>query len=94
VATGLGSFLLVTPKAILVAIGIFVAVAAAFRFVSLASLVAAACLPLLAILFGESRVAAEIALMTAASVLIIAKHYQNIRRLLAGAEPKFHIRRR
>jgi len=94
VATGLGSFLLVTPKAILVAIGIFVAVAAAFRFVSLASLVAAACLPLLAILFGESRVAAEIALMTAASVLIIAKHYQNIRRLLAGTEPKFHIRRR
>ena len=94
VATGLGSFLLVTPKAILVAIGIFVAIAAAFRFVSLASLVAAACLPLLAILFGESRVAAEIALMTAASVLIIAKHYQNIRRLLAGAEPKFHIRRR
>jgi len=94
VAAGLGSFLLVTPKAILVAIGIFVAVAAAFRFVSLASLVAAACLPLLAILFGESRVAAEIALMTAASVLIIAKHYQNIRRLLAGAEPKFHIRRR
>jgi acyl phosphate:glycerol-3-phosphate acyltransferase len=94
VATGLGSFLLVTPKAILVAIGIFVAIAAAFRFVSLASLVAAAFLPLLAILFGESRVAAEIALMTAASVLIIAKHYQNIRRLLAGAEPKFHIRRR
>jgi acyl phosphate:glycerol-3-phosphate acyltransferase len=94
VATGLGSFLLVTPKAILVAIGIFVALAAAFRFVSLASLVAAASLPLLAILFGESRVAAEIALMTAASVLIIAKHYQNIRRLLAGAEPKFHIRRR
>jgi len=94
VATGLGSFLLVTPKAILVAIGIFVAIAAAFRFVSLASLVAAASLPLLAILFGESRVAAEIAMMTAASVLIIAKHYQNIRRLLSGAEPKFHIRRR
>ncbi len=94
VATGLGSFLLVTPKAILVAIGIFVAIAAAFRFVSLGSLAAAACLPLLAILFGESRGAAEIALMTAASVLIIAKHYKNIRRLLAGAEPKFHIRRR
>jgi len=94
VATGLGSFLLVTPKAILVAIGIFVAIAAAFRFVSLASLVAAASLPLLAILFGESRFAAEIALMTAASVLIISKHYQNIRRMLSGAEPKFHIRRR
>src|SRR4051812_26660843 len=40
VATGLGSFLLLTPKAILVAIGIFLAMVAVFRWIALASIVA------------------------------------------------------
>ena len=92
VATGLGSFLLLTPKALLLSIGIFLVIAAAFRFVSLGSVIAAASLPLLAILFGESRNASEIALIAAASVLIILKHHQNIRRLLSRVEPKFSIR--
>src|SRR5436305_10557303 len=92
VATGLGSFLMLTPKALLLSIGIFLVIAAAFRFVSLGSVIAAASLPLLAILFGESRNASEIALIAAASVLIILKHHQNIRRLLSRVEPKFSIR--
>jgi glycerol-3-phosphate acyltransferase PlsY len=92
VATGLGSLLLLTPKAILVAIGIFLAITAAFRFVSLGSIVAAASLPLFALLLGEAHRPAEIALIAAASLLIIVKHHQNIRRLLTGTEPKFHIR--
>jgi glycerol-3-phosphate acyltransferase PlsY len=92
VATGLGSFLLLTPKAILLAIGIFLALTAAFRFVSLASITAAASLPLLAVLLGEAHGPAEVALIAAASLMIIVKHQQNIRRLLNGAEPKFQIR--
>jgi glycerol-3-phosphate acyltransferase PlsY len=92
VATGLGSFLLLTPKALLLSIGIFLVIAAALRFVSLGSVIAAASLPLLAILFSESRSGAEIALIAAASLLIILKHHQNIRRLLNRVEPKFSIR--
>jgi glycerol-3-phosphate acyltransferase PlsY len=92
VATGLGSFLLLTPKAILLAIGIFLALTAAFRFVSLASITAAASLPLLAVLLGEAHGPAEVALIAAASLMIIVKHQQNIRRLLNGAEPEFQIR--
>jgi acyl phosphate:glycerol-3-phosphate acyltransferase len=92
VATGLGSFVLLTPKAVLVAIGIFLALAAVFRFVSLASITAAALLPLLAVLLTEVRDPVEIGLMSAASLLIIIKHHQNIRRLLSRTEPKFNAR--
>jgi glycerol-3-phosphate acyltransferase PlsY len=91
VATGLGSFLLLTPKAILLTLAIFVALAAAFRLVALASIVAAASLPPLALLLGEGS-PHSVFLLTVASLLIIVKHHQNIGRMLRGAEPKFKFR--
>ncbi len=92
VATGLGSFLLLTPKGILVALAIFVAVAAACRLVALASIVATASLPLLALWMGERQT--PVLLLGAASLLIIVKHYTNIGRMLRRAEPRFVLRRR
>jgi glycerol-3-phosphate acyltransferase PlsY len=92
VATGLGSFLLLVPKSILLAMGIFVAVVAVFRYVSLASITAAAWLPLIALLLRETYSPAQTVLLSGASVLIIIKHYQNIRRLLSGTEARFHFR--
>lgn len=92
VATGLGSFLLLTPKAILAAVVIFLLITTAFRFVSLGSIAAAASLPVLAILLREASGPAEGVLITVASLLIIIKHQQNIRRLMSGAEPKFQLR--
>src|SRR5450631_3041135 len=89
VATGLGSFLLLTPKAILLTLAIFVALAAAFRLVALASIVATASLPLLALLLGESG--EPVLLIAAASLLIILKHHQNIGRMLRGTEPRFQF---
>jgi acyl phosphate:glycerol-3-phosphate acyltransferase len=91
VATGLGSFLLLTPKAILLALAIFVTVAAAFRLVALASIIATASLPALALLLGKSG--KPVLLMGAASLLIILKHHQNIGRMLRGTEPRFQFRR-
>jgi glycerol-3-phosphate acyltransferase PlsY len=90
VATGLGSFLLLTPKAILLTLVIFVALAVAFRWVALASIVAAAFLPLLALWLGENG--RPVLLMAAASLLIILKHHQNIGRMLRGTEPRFEFR--
>jgi len=101
VATGLGSFVLLTPKAVLIALALFVAVVAAFRWVALGSVVASASLPPLAWILGEahrSSAAAPAAMinrsqpllwMTCAAVLIVLKHHGNIRRILAGAEPRF-----
>ena len=39
-------------------------------------------------------VGGALALVAAASLLIISKHHQNIRRMLSGAEPKFQLRRK
>jgi glycerol-3-phosphate acyltransferase PlsY len=91
VATGLGAFLLLTPKAILMALAIFVLVLAAFRLVALASIVATASLPALAWWMGEKE--KPVLLLATASLLIIVKHHTNIARMLRGTEPRFKLRR-
>jgi acyl phosphate:glycerol-3-phosphate acyltransferase len=94
VATALGSFALLAPKPLLAALGVFLAVALSFRRISLASILAVALFPLLAWRFddyGDTPI--MLVFMAVASVLIIARHHENIRRLLAGAEPRFHWRR-
>ena len=94
VATGFAVFLMLTPRAVLFASGIFLAMALGFRFISLASVTAAASLPLFAYAIERVQNLGEISLICAASLLIILKHHANLRRLLAGAEPRFKIRRR
>jgi glycerol-3-phosphate acyltransferase PlsY len=93
VATGLGAFLMIAPKAVLVAAAIFLVLVLVFRYVSLGSIVAVAAFPHLALLvheYGNSPLA--LSLMAMASVLIVVKHSANIRRLLAGTENRFGSR--
>jgi acyl phosphate:glycerol-3-phosphate acyltransferase len=94
VATGLGSFVVLVPKAVLVLIAIFVAILLAFRYISLASILTVALFPLVAWLIHPYPESPQIlAFLAAASLLIIVKHHGNIRRLLARTEPRFHWRR-
>ena len=90
VATGVGTFLAIAPKAVGLVILIFLGIVALSRYVSLGSIVATAMFPLLAwLLYRNSISPIVFPVMLLGSALIIAKHHQNIRRLLAGTENRF-----
>ena len=91
VATGLGSFILLAPKAVVICIAVFVILVALFRYISLASVTAVLLLPVL--MFAFHAAPTNVLLITLmASVLIAVKHHANINRLIAGSEPRFHAR--
>jgi glycerol-3-phosphate acyltransferase PlsY len=90
VATGFGVFLVAAPWAALAALSVFALVFAFSRYVSLASILGSASFPVFAwYLVQGDRPAFFIAVQFIVAFLIIAKHHQNIRRLLAGREPRF-----
>lgn len=89
VATGLGSFLVLAPKTVLLAAAIFAVIVLLFRYVSLGSIIAVILFPILAVLVDRRLCNPVIALMATASLLIVLRHHANIRRLIAGTEPRF-----
>src|SRR5690349_19948067 len=95
VATGVGTFLAIAPKAVLVVLVIFAVLVAAFRYISLGSIVATAAFPMFAwLLYRNQSSPAVFAATVAAAALIILKHHQNIRRLIAGTEHRFELKHR
>jgi glycerol-3-phosphate acyltransferase PlsY len=90
VATGFGVFLAAVPMSALAAITVFILVLLITRYVSLASILGAASFPFFAyLLVSGPRPPFFIAVQFMVSLLIIAKHHQNIRRLWAGTESRF-----
>ena len=94
VATGLGSFLMIAPKAVLLAASIFVVLVLIFRYVSLGSIIAVALFPILALTMHEYQNRSTFGFLEMASLLIIARHHENIGRLLAHSESRFQWSRR
>jgi acyl phosphate:glycerol-3-phosphate acyltransferase len=87
VATGLGCFLALAPKAVLAVMAFFVAIVVVSRYVSLGSIIASAAFPLFAyLLYRQDASPAMLAATVAASALIILKHRTNIERLIGGTE--------
>jgi acyl phosphate:glycerol-3-phosphate acyltransferase len=92
VATALGVFLAICWPAAAAAVFLFLLVALFWRYVSLASISAAAALPILVYVLYAPRHAPPTAVSAStllAAVIVIVKHRDNIERLLAGTEPRF-----
>jgi acyl phosphate:glycerol-3-phosphate acyltransferase len=86
VATTLGALAAASPPTAAAAVGVWVAVAALFRFTSLAALAVAGLLPPLA-WWLDGR-PALVALGVALAALVVWRHRENIGRLRRGTEPR------
>jgi acyl phosphate:glycerol-3-phosphate acyltransferase len=88
VATSLGAFILLTPKSILCMVALFLIIAAAFRYISLGSVVVALAFPLMAWAFHEYAEPGQLVLIALVSALVIWKHRLNLGRIASGTESK------
>jgi glycerol-3-phosphate acyltransferase PlsY len=89
VASALGVFLALTPISAACTLAVFLVIVLITRYVSLASIVGSATFPLFGLYFVPYRTPIVIAGFVFIPLLIILKHQQNIRRLLAGTESRF-----
>ena len=92
VATAAGVFAVLCPYALVGALVLFILVFAFWRYVSLASISAAAAMPLLVYFLWAPGHAPPLVVTfgaLASAVLIVFKHDANIQRLVQGEEPKF-----
>ena len=96
VATGTGVFLPICWQAVVGALIVWILVLVFWRYVSLASISAAASLPFLVYLLYAPGHAPPQAISAGASFamfLIVARHRSNMIRLLRGTEPQFTFHR-
>jgi glycerol-3-phosphate acyltransferase PlsY len=96
VATTAGVYLALSPIAILGSLIVFSLVLLFWRFVSLASISAAAATPLLIYFLWAPHHAPPLAIILgtlAATAIIIYKHDANLQRLMRGEEPKVSFRK-
>jgi glycerol-3-phosphate acyltransferase PlsY len=91
VATGGGVLFGLAPKAAAIAVGVWIVVALLTRYSSVASLVGASLIPVLA--FVTDRPWEVVAFTVALALSIFALHRANIGRLLNGTEPRLSFRR-
>ena len=87
VATGLGVIALMMPEVTAIVFVTWTIIFLLTRYVSLASIIAAALTPILAFWFDEST--AFIIFGVAAAIFIIVRHKDNIARLIHGKENRF-----
>jgi glycerol-3-phosphate acyltransferase PlsY len=87
VATAGGVAFALAPVAALACLGVWLVTFVAFRYASLASMVTATALPLLCLAFEVPWPVVAFAAVAAVGVLLLHRH--NVRRLLAGTEPRF-----
>jgi len=91
VATAAGVILALMPFVVLIVTAVWAALLLGSRFMSIASIGAALSFPIAALLTTRSDPELVFALLV--SLLVIARHYPNMKRLFDGTEPKFEFKR-
>ena len=91
VATGGGAALALAPLAALACVGVWLAAFLLTRYASLASIATALALVVFVWLFGYPW--PVLAFAGASAAAVVALHRNNLRRLLAGTEHRFELRR-
>lgn len=94
VATGVGAYLAIAPYAVVSTLVVWALVVWRTRIVSLGSILATALVPVWVwvwhrFVFGDEVSGELVAVVAAGCAIIIAKHWANIRRLVAGTEHRF-----
>jgi len=89
VASALGVFLALSPMTALGIFLVFLVVVLLTRMVSLASILAAATIPVLMLYFAPTRSHFVLFGFLFIPLLVIVKHHANIGRILAGTESRF-----
>ncbi|MCL4137559.1 UNVERIFIED_CONTAM: hypothetical protein GTU68_052043 [Idotea baltica] len=93
VATGLGTFLYISPLAGIGTLVVFGVVFYLSKFVSLSSIIAAASLPFLILLIHKAPDSMLLLYATLIPLVLILRHLTNIKRLLRGEEAKFKLKK-
>jgi glycerol-3-phosphate acyltransferase PlsY len=92
----MGAYLMIAPYAVLAAFALFAVTVFFTRYMSLGSIIGAVSLPVWALIFygwiGDApspHLKAMVVTAIALAALIVAKHHENIGRLMRGTESKF-----
>lgn len=94
VATAVGALAVLAPGAMLVSLAIFLLVVSVTRYVSLGSILGALVFPIAMRILNPQIPWPAIAITGGISILILLKHHENIRRLLAGTENRFALKKK
>jgi acyl phosphate:glycerol-3-phosphate acyltransferase len=94
VATAVGALAVLAPGAMLVSLAIFLLVVGVTRYVSLGSILGALVFPIAMRILNPQIPWPAIAITGGISILILLKHHENIRRLLAGTENRFALKKK
>ena len=101
ISTAAGVAIALAPLPLLTALAIWGAIFYAFRYVSLASIIAAVMLPVSAIVYHLFNIGSAVAqsrqtiiFFVVIAVLAVVKHTSNIKRLLNGTESRFEKKKK